>query len=717
MLTRMGLFCFRRYRWILIVWLVVMAGGGAAIGPVFSDLSNGTTLSGTESAQASDAIQNGVDYGITYYVLVNGVDPNAPATQQALSSAESDTRAITGVKSVTGPTIAQDGKALSLTVVLDKADSQYLPYTDSRARMQQLSTALPGSTVLIGGGDLISDEANDAIQSDLTRAEELSLPVTLVVLVFIFGGVVAASLPVLAALGTVAGGFGILMCLSGLFQLDGNAVTVVSLLGLALSIDYGLLLVVRYREELTRTDDRAEAVARTWRSAGRTILFSGLTVAAALTSLLAFDIGPLRIMGVAAISTVAVAILASLTLTPAMLGLCGARVKPSQKQIARQAAAAAAAGVDDPAEHGFFAGLARITQRRPLIMTIACLALLLAIASPLLGTVIKVPQLEALPQSLESVQVANELSGEFGLTSQPGVEVVARTDTASLNAYAAQWRSDPEVLRVEPATAVNPHLSTVILAVKGDDQTAAARALVERLRADRPAGVQSWVAGDAANLIDLNDRLESGLPLAAGITVLAMVILLFLMSGSLIIPIKALLMNALSLSASFGVLVAVFQHGHLAGPLGMLVVGGLNPYMIVIVFTFGFGLSMDYEVFLLSRIREYRAEGADPDTAVRRGLQRSGRVITSAALLMLIVFAFFATAKTGQIQEIGLGLFVAVLIDATVVRCLLVPAVMTLLGSAAWWAPGPLRRFHERRGLTEEPAAPAGEPALADSSS
>lgn len=723
MLTRMGLFSFRHFRWVLIGWLVVMAAGGAAIGPVFSNLSSGNTLSGTEVNAASVAIQNGVAHGIEYYVVVEGVNPSAPATQAALTQAESATRAITGVQSVSSAVVSTDHTAVAITVVLDNAESQYLPYTDSRARMQQLSTSLPGSTVLIGGGDLLSGDANDAIQSDLTNAELLSIPITLLVLIFIFAGLVPATLPVLTALGTVLSGYGILSIYSAFTNLDGNSVTVVSLLGLALSIDYGLLIVARYREELTRTDDRAEAVRRTWRTAGRTILFSGLTVTAALASLLAFNVDTLRQMGAASIATVLMAVLAALTLTPAMLGLAGKRIHPSKKQIAqsleaKQAAAAVADGTDASGgaggagkggkpgvvipERGFFAGLARFTQRQPLLVTLGCIVVLLGIASPLLNTTILVPQLAALPHSLESVQVADELSSAFGMTSSdPAVEVVAQTNTTTLNAYAAQWSTNPEVAAVEPASSVNPNLSIVVFDVKGAEQSPAAQSLVNQLRADRPAGVQSWVAGDAANLVDLDNQLKDGLPLAIGITVIAMLILLFLMTGSVVIPIKALLMNAFSLSATFGVLVWVFQSGHLASPLGLLVVGGLSPYLIAIVFAFAFGLSMDYEVFLLSRIKEYSDLGADPNAAVRGGLQRSGRVITSAALLMLIVFACFATAKTGQIQEVGIGLFVAVLVDATLVRCLLVPAVMTLLGRAAWWAPGPLRRLHARRGLTE----------------
>ncbi len=271
----------------------------------------------------------------------------------------------------------------------------------------------------------------------------------------------------------------------------------------------------------------------------------------------------------------------------------------------------------------------------------------------------------------------------------------------NLDAYAAKWATDPDVLRVEPAMALNPNLSVLTFGVRGDGQDQAAKDLVGRLRADRPANFQSWVNGDAARMIDLTSRLESGLPLAVTIVVLAMMILLFLMTGSILIPLKAIVMSVLSLGATFGVLVALFQWGWLSGLLDTLPVGGLSPYMMVIVFAFAFGLSMDYEVFLLARIKEYYDAGETNNNAVRYGVQRSGRIITSAAGLMLIVFACFGAAKVGALEQIGIGLFVAVLIDATIVRCLLVPAVMTLLGNLTWWAPAPLRALHAKYGISE----------------
>jgi putative drug exporter of the RND superfamily len=431
-------------------------------------------------------------------------------------------------------------------------------------------------------------------------------------------------------------------------------------------------------------------------------------VVAALGGLLVFDVARLRTIASAGVSTTIVALLASLTLTAALMGLAGRRIRVNKPK--------ARAETVPNADHGTFARLARLIQRGPVVALLGSLAVLLLIGTPLLGANIKVLQLEGLPPSMEALQVANQLDSRFGETTQPSVEVVAATTPTVLDRYADQWRTDPAVLRVEPATADSPGISSVILAVHGDDQGPQARALVQRLRADRPVGYQSWVGGDAATLIDLDDRLLSGLPWAIGVMVIAMAVLLFAMTGSVVMPLKVVLLNAISLTATFGVLTAIFQNGWLAGPLGMLVVGGLSPYMIMIVFAFAFGLSMDYEMFLLARIKEQVDAGEPPDAAVRIGLQRTGRVITSAALLMLVVFACFASASDGDLQQVGTGLFVAVLVDATLVRCVLVPATMTLLGRAAWWAPGPLRRLHARFGLhhepdtgeRHEPLAPAG---------
>jgi RND superfamily putative drug exporter len=317
----------------------------------------------------------------------------------------------------------------------------------------------------------------------------------------------------------------------------------------------------------------------------------------------------------------------------------------------------------------------------------------------------RLPGLEGVPRSIEAARVADTLADRFGLPPAPAITVVARVDPQALQAWAQRWASNPEVARVRPVQAIGPTNAptgaSVGFDVVGDPQGTDVRRLVAAMRSDRPTGGQSWVTGDAAMLGDLMSLIGDGLPWALGVTLLAMVVLLFLMTGSLVVPVKAVLANVVSLGATFGVLTAVFGKGFASDLLDTLTVGALNPFVVVLVFAFAFGLAMDYEVFLLGRIKEYVDAGVDTDSAVRQGLQRTGRVITSAAALMVIVFACFAAARIGNIEEIGLGLTVAVLIDATAVRCLLVPATMTLLGRWNWWAPRWLSRLHARARLRE----------------
>jgi RND superfamily putative drug exporter len=440
-------------------------------------------------------------------------------------------------------------------------------------------------------------------------------------------------------------------------------------------------------------------------------MFSALTVAAALSGLLLFPISTLQALGAAGVSIAVVAMLAALTFTAALVGLLKRWLRPSKRSLRR------AAAHDDS---GFFARLSGVVQRRPVLVALGTAALLLAAGAPLLTASFGLPSAsDSLPASVESVRVGNELTDVFNRPAAAAITVVARTDPATLDRWAARWTSDPDVSNVRAALKVGDGtVSSIGIDVRGDPQGSAARALVARIRADRPPASQSWVSGNAATLADLLALINNSLPAALGVTLLAMVVLLFAMTGSLVVPLKAILANLVSLGATFGVLTAVFAHGFGSGLLDTITVGALNPFVIVLVFAFAFGLSMDYEVFLLGRIKEQVDHGVPTEVAVRRGLQHTGRVITSAALLMVIVFACFAAARVGNIEEIGLGLTVAVIIDATVVRCLLVPATMTLLGRINWWAPRWLKRLHRRVGFGEhqlpEAATSATRPVLAD---
>ncbi len=707
MVAGLGRWCFRRRWWVLAIWLIAMVAGGVSVGPVFHGLSGSNVPASLESVHANALLRSNATGSGSVVGIVDRVDPASSTVRDAVRATTATLSGIPGVTSVLTPysggpraagQVARDGHAIAVTVqlgTLGKTQRHDASVAVSD-ELHRLGTTL-GAPVLVGGSLALSQQANDAVQHDLARAEEISLPLTLVILVFVFGGLVAAGLPVLSAIVSGTSVMTVLLGFSALTDLDSNAVTVVTLLALGLSIDYGLLLVGRYREELGRGHEPDEAVARAWATAGRTILFSALTVAAAMSGLLMFGITGLSALGAAGVSIAVVAMLVSLTFTAALIGLGRRFIKPSKRAAKRIAT------YGDAAESGFFAALARTVQRRPWVTALATAAALLAAGAPLLSSAMHLDDVNSLPRSLEAVNVVHVMADRFGVATSPAVTVVARTDPASLDTWAARWTGTPGVSRVTQARQIGGGLSTVDIDVTGDPESATAQGLVAKVRADRPGGGESWVTGDAAVLTDLLGLIESRLPWAIGVTVLAMTVLLFAMTGSLVIPLKAIVMNVVSLGATFGVMSAVFEHGFLATQLGVIRVAGLNPFVTVIIFAFGFGLSMDYEVFLLARIKEYVDRGLSTDHAVRRGLQNSGRIITSAALLMVVVFGAFTFARTGTIQQVGVGLTVAVAVDATIVRCVLVPATMTLLGRWNWWAPGWLRRVHERVGLRESP--------------
>ncbi|MEU7823238.1 MMPL family transporter [Catellatospora sp. NPDC049133] len=714
---RVGRWCFRHWALVLLAWALAVAAGVVSVGPLFSRLSDNRLPQGVESVVAADVITEGADSAGTVVGVVDGIDPADPAVRAALLTATPRLAEIPGVKSVEHPyttpaaaprLTSSDGRAVIVSVTLTALDR---PARDRAAidigrALHDLRGDLPaGASVEVGGAPVLSVQTRTAVKEDLARAEYVSLPLTLLVLIVIFGGLVAAGLPVLTAVVSVAAAMGLMLGFSYLTDVDQDGVTVVSLLGLGLAVDYGLLLVARYREELLDGWPPETAIARAWATAGRATLFSALTVAAALSGLLMFDLPTLTALGVAGVSIAVVAMAASLTFAAALIGLLRRWIRPT----ARQRRAAGTASVD----RGFFYRLSRLVQRRPALVALATTAALLAAGAPLIDSAMRLPSLEGVPRSIEAARVADTLTERFARRPAAAITVVARIQPQALQEWAQRWAGDPNVASIRPVQPLGPAgaptAASIGLDLRGDPQGPAAQDLVQAMRADRPPGGASWVTGDAAMLGDLEDILGGGLPWAVGVTLLAMVALLFAMTGSLVVPVKAILANVVSLGATFGVLTAVFGEGFASGLLDTLTIGALNPFVVVLVFAFAFGLSMDYEVFLLARIKEYIDADVDTDTAVRRGLQHTGRVITSAALLMVIVFACFAAARIGNIEQIGLGLAVAVLIDATVVRCLLVPATMTLLGRWNWWAPRWLSRLHGRVGLREH-RLPAPEP-------
>src|SRR5215469_12169980 len=684
-------------RWVIAAWMLLFIIGLAAVIPLFGRLkySNGSGTS--ESARGAAIVDKATDMGPTAVVLVKGPAVNAPATRAAVQTL---TAKLERVSNVTGavnaytspdPQLrARDGHASLIVVSLRKSAgmmSQNMAVGTMRA---DVVGSVPGAQVKVGGDAGAMADTMNASENDLLRGTMIAFPVLLVALFFIFGGLRAALLPLVAGLSAMAVTFIPLLGATYVTGLAPYALDVVMLFGLGLAVDYSLLMVNRFREARATGVDVVGAVEHTVVTAGRTVTFSALTVATALSGLLAFGDPTFTSVAVAGIATVLVAMVAALTLIPALMAAWGRKLKAKARQ---------------DAEDGLFGRLARMVQARPLVAALGVAGLLAAAALPFLHANYGNNDPRTLPAGSQSRQVAQTLLARFpGMAADP-IQVVARIPATDprISGYAASLAHQPGAAAVSIEHGLRGNVSVIDVTPTGSSQGTTAAHLVSVLRDHRPA-FRTYVTGSEAFLADFKDEIANRAPYAAAWIALATFALLFLMTGSVLIPLKALAMNVLSLGATFGALVWIFQDGHLSSLLGFTAFGAIEAWAPVIIFTFAFGLSMDYEVFLLSRIKEAHDEGNTTNDAVANGLQRSGRIITSAALLILIVFLGFAAGQTLGIKEMGLALAIAVAVDATLIRCVLVPATMTLLGPANWWAPGPLRRLHQRIGLHEAPA-------------
>jgi len=685
---RLSSLALRRPRRVFAAWAVIFALGVVAAGGLFSsldaDLDGSSRLESERAGRRLDELAPG---GGEVVAIVEGgaVDP---AVLDGL-------RAVDGVNEVqAGP--SDDGRATGIVVALagDLGDDRHDALVDDVATRLR---AIDAPEVLVGGELLLDEEVGEIAERDAQRAESLALPITLLVMAVVFGGLLAAGLPLAIALCGVGATSLALAVAASITDVSLYAVNVTIMLGLGLGIDYGLLLVTRFREERRGGADSGVsgvevAVRRTMATAGRTVVFSASTVAVALAALLVFDDPTIRSLGLAGITVVLTTMLAALTLLPALLGALGHRLRVP----------AGRAG-DDEGEHGWFAGVARLVQRRAGVVAVVVAGGLAVLALPFLGARFDDPGVKALPRSSETRAVAETVDARFSSVTAEPVEVVADADPS--DPEVATWVAAVAALPGVRAATIDESVSeagTTVVEVDAAGPTngrTAQRVVTSVRELDAPFPV--LVGGDPAEIVDFRESIASRLPLAIGIVVASTFVLLFLMTGSVLVPLKAIVMNVLSLGATFGALVWVFQDGHLSGLLGFDPPGSLDFVMPVIIFVFGFGLSMDYEVFLLARIREVWLETGDSDRAVAVGLQRSGRIITSAALLIVIVFAGFAAGEIVPLKQLGLGLALAVVVDATVVRTLLVPATMTLLGRRNWWAPRPLARLHHRLALRE----------------
>ncbi|MDQ1483632.1 MAG: hypothetical protein QOF35_1708, partial [Actinomycetota bacterium] len=578
-----------------------------------------------------------------------------------------------------------------------------------------------GLTTSVGGQWAIFKDVNSAVSRDAKRAEILSLPIVVILCLVFFGSVTAALIPALVGGAAIIGGLAVVRAITSVTDVSVYSINIITLIGMGLAIDYGLFIVSRFREELANQagTERAHvdaAITATMATAGRTVFYSGLIVGASLASLVVFKQSFLRSMGYGGVAAVLVAMLAALTLLPALLTILGPRLEAGRMPWRR----AVGAGGIATGTSSRWASLAHSVMRRPVAYLLVITTVLLALGVPFLSVRWGSTDERVLPIGAPS-RVAAELGArEFGGVSASANIVVEGASRSQLAEYTSRLGKVPGVqaARVIDQGLVNagragPAATTSLVQVSwlGSSQSERSQQLVRDLRSLEPGGgATALVGGASSGAVDLVDSIGARLPWMGLFVVVVMLILLFVAFGSVVLPVKAVVMNALSLTASFGVVTLIFQDGHLSGPLGFTPAGYLDVTQPILMLAIIFGLSMDYEVFLLSRIREEWDRTGDNTTSVAVGLQRSGRIITSAALLLAVVIGGFATSGIVFLKMIGVGMLVAVLLDATVVRALLVPATMRLLGTANWWAPGPLRRWWERHGIREgdsEPTLPA----------
>ncbi len=597
---------------------------------------------------------------------------------------------------------------------------------DSTHAVERVRARVTGSGVRFGGNDVAFDEINKTTSSDLQRAEMFAFPILLLLSFWVFRGLVAAALPLLV------GGFAIVLTFILLRLIDQFAgisvfaVNLVTGMGLGLGIDYSLFVLARYREELAGGADTHAALLRTLQTAGRTVLYSSLTVAGALASMLVFPIRFLYSMGVGGAIVALSAGAVSLLVLPAVLVALGPRIDAlSPARLQRSAARTAQAS-----EQGGWYRFARGVMRRPGLVALVTAAVLLLLALPSLRMALTPADAHVLPASSEARRVAETLTREFPVDASQTITIVARSagsappgpalaggggpadaksgvNTASVvtppvAAIAARAR---QIAGVQAAVAPPRYLGRGVwqieLQPKGVEAAPVNQALVKRLRTIGPAPAL-LVGGATAWFVDQKAAISAHLPLALAILAVVTAGFLFLMTGSLILPVMALLMNLLTVAVAAGLLVLIFQDGHLDGLFGFTPIGGLEESNLVLLFIIAFALSTDYGVFLFGRIKEAHDDGRATRDAVAYGLERTGRLVTAAALLFCVALGAFSTSHIFFVKQLGVGVPLAVAIDATIVRALLVPALMGRLGELTWWAPRPLRRLHRRFGLSEQ---------------
>jgi putative drug exporter of the RND superfamily len=755
--ARWGRFVYR-YRWatlvgsgaLLAVSIVFMVLGGTLTngGPLRSNLQSARAANLITDELGAAKVTSNFDLIFRSDTLTVSDAQYQSALSDALAPIEGDSRIANMITpyNAANPRVAQaftskDGHEALVSIELTSSGQQaWKDYDDIRSKVHSSSLTVTGT-----GFVAINQAFNNTLEADLQRAETVTLPVTLILLILIFASIVAAGLPLGVGILTIVGGIGGTFFLNRFTDVSQYAINIVTLIGLGVSIDYSLFIVNRFRDELASGSSREDAIATTMATAGRAITFSGFTVAVGLSAMLFFQGTFMASMGAAGAIVVAVAVIYALTFLPAILSIIG----PSVDRLRLPAFLRGRSGPG-----GFWHGLANWVMKRPILVLVPTVAFLLLAATPFLQLRLANGSPDMLPTHVEARQGYDSLIADFPGQDQTTFQVlVYYPDGQPLTAsrIADQFTLDrriaaiPGVLHTTSIYDLDPKLGLYeytqmysgdlsrlpqpaqqlmtattgkhiveIQATTGENFSSdGARNILKAIRADHGlTDGQVLVGGQTAIDVDVITFIYDRVPLAVGTVVLVTYILMFLLTGSVVLPLKAVVLNFLSIGASFGALVFIFQQGHFANLLGFTP-QSLDPSIPVILFSIVFGLSMDYEVLLVSRMHEEYVRLGDNRAAVASGLEKTGRLITGAAAVMFTVFMAFGLAEVVIIKAIGIGLAIAVAIDATIVRSLVVPAVMRLLGDLNWWAPRPLRWAYDRSGIGDIGVAPQLKPAPA----
>lgn len=696
MFEKLGHFAVRRKKFAVIAFVISILVAGGVGAQVFNRLdSGGYSIASSDSYKVYTYIKDTLkESDPAIVVMVDAktsvddptVAARAVALEKKMAQEDGVSKTLSYWSAGGAPSLkSSDGEAAYILIYGD--GEAFSPKSQELGKIFQESYdgQVDGFTLYAGGFGVIGNAITEKIAKDLKLSESISIPLTFILLAFVFGALAASAMPLIVGVFAILGAFFVLYLLTLFTDVSVYALNLTTGMGLGLGIDYALLMVNRFREELHNGKTVEEAIVTMMTTAGKTVFYSGLTVLVTLMSLVFFPLPFLKSFGYAGVSVVALAVVGALCGLPPILAMVGKKI---DKGVIRKSAIT-------PKEEGRWAQTARFVMRRPVAVTVLSLVFLGVLAAPLTNATFSQTDSRTLPAS-NPAAIATAVQAERfpGQTGNP-IEIiipggVSKQDEVS--AYLSAVAKVEGVVLVNPAQPYQDDLRvTAIHSML--PRTPEAQKLIHDLR-DLPSPAGTMIGGVAADYTDSQDGIASTLPLALGWIAISVLILLFLFTGSVILPIKAIILNVLSLAATMGVLTWVFIDGHLQWLVGSFTVtGSLDTSIVILIAVVVFGLSMDYEVFLLSRIREEHDAGKSNEDAVAIGLQRSARIITAAAVLLAVVFAAFVLSGVTSIKSMGFGVALAVMLDATIVRGLLVPALMRLFGERNWWAPAALQRF------------------------